>query len=220
MTIALLHDAPPGFKECKRCHAVRLVAEFYAQPRCLDGLSSYCKQCARDVSRASILRHRGEQQLKLGLRKPKPIVTCRKCGQVYDRQRTGYRYCSDECYGGPRGVKKGCFCPGCAKRSGCWYSRKSWRVMSNSVKQRDMFQCYVKGCPDRGTHCDHIEPVHPAMSYHDFHDPANLRAACRRHNTWRGMAARLQREETEGMTPSPRRCVLMSTSSVFRGRDG
>ena len=78
-----------------------------------------------------------------------------------------------------------------------------------------MHRCYVSGCPEPGTHADHIDPVHPAMSWHDFHDVKNLRASCRRHNTARGVAARLERETREGMAPMQHRCVLTTTSSLF-----
>jgi 5-methylcytosine-specific restriction endonuclease McrA len=56
--------------------------------------------------------------------------------------------------------------------------------------------------------CDHIIPVSPEMPDSLFLDPANLRASCKRHNTARGVAARLERE-LSGVDERPRRNPLV-----------
>src|SRR5678809_116065 len=91
------------------------------------------------------------------------------------------------------------YCPGCAIRGGCWYNRAQWKKTAKAVLRRDMHRCYVRGCPSPGIAADHVEPVHPAISWFDFLSMANLRASCRRHNTARGVAQRLEREVRDGV---------------------
>lgn len=81
------------------------------------------------------------------------------------------------------------------------YSSKRWRTLRLRILARDYSRCWVAGCPRLATVVDHIEPAYPGMSSARFHDPSNLRASCQRHNTARGVAARLQREMEDGADP-------------------
>jgi hypothetical protein len=57
-------------------------------------------------------------------------------------------------------------------------------------------------CPEPASVADHIIPVHPGMADDLFFGLGNLRAACKRHNTARGVAARLERETRGNAGPS------------------
>ena len=54
-----------------------------------------------------------------------------------------------------------------------------------------------------GNVADRISAVYDGMPDAEFDFEANLRASCRRHNTARGVAARLERE-TAGIDEQPR----------------
>jgi 5-methylcytosine-specific restriction endonuclease McrA len=63
------------------------------------------------------------------------------------------------------------------------------------VLRRDAYVCRVSSaCPTPATVADHVVEVYPGMPDALFYDPTNLRASCSRHNTARGIAARLERE--------------------------
>jgi 5-methylcytosine-specific restriction endonuclease McrA len=74
------------------------------------------------------------------------------------------------------------------------YGTRRWKATRLRVLHRDLWACFVPGCGVSASVADHIEPVYPGMPTAWFFDEANLRASCRRHNTARGVAARLQRE--------------------------
>src|SRR5690349_3816011 len=77
------------------------------------------------------------------------------------------------------------------------YGTARWKRVRLLVLRRDGYVCQVEpGCPVRANTADHIVPAHPGMTDAEFHDPANLRAACGPHNLARGlMDAALQRGE-------------------------
>ena len=74
------------------------------------------------------------------------------------------------------------------------YGTQRWRRTRLRVLNRDGWRCYVASCMLRGSVCDHIAPVYDGMPDWEFYDESNLRASCQRHNTARGVAARLERE--------------------------
>lgn len=74
------------------------------------------------------------------------------------------------------------------------YNTKRWQTLRLAVLRRDLYRCWVAGCQVMANVADHINPVYPGMPDAEFYDPANLRASCKRHNTARGVAARLERE--------------------------
>jgi hypothetical protein len=91
------------------------------------------------------------------------------------------------------------------------YSSPKWKRVRLIVLDRDR-HCYVVNCPELANVADHILPVYPGMPDSEFYALTNLRASCKRHNTARGVAARLQREIEGGVAPEP------SRYSVGRGR--
>lgn len=93
------------------------------------------------------------------------------------------------------------------------YSSSRWRKLAAYIRQRDPM-CYVVDCPQPVGAADHIIPATLDMPDSQFYDPTNLRGSCRRHNTARGVAARLERELAGGVRPAPRR---YSFGSVKRG---
>ena len=71
------------------------------------------------------------------------------------------------------------------------YGTYRWKQLRLQVLRRDHYVCrVVPGCVRRATVADHVNPVYPGMSDAEFHDPANLRAACGPHNLWRGLDQR------------------------------
>jgi hypothetical protein len=84
------------------------------------------------------------------------------------------------------------------------YGSSKWRRVRLIVLDRDR-HCYVISCPERANIADHINPVYQGMPDREFYALTNLRASCKRHNTARGVAARLQREIEGGVAPEPSR---------------
>jgi hypothetical protein len=113
----------------------------------------------------------------------------------------------------------GCLCPGCAYGGGCWYKKGRWKQTSAFVRARDPY-CYVVDCPEPVRAADHIDPVSPATTMAEFHDVSRLRGSCRRHNTARGVAARLERELAGGVRPAPRRYSIGGSRTVKRDAAG
>jgi 5-methylcytosine-specific restriction endonuclease McrA len=79
------------------------------------------------------------------------------------------------------------------------YNTQRWRRVRRLVLQRDMYRCWIPGCPRLANQCDHIIPVEPGFPDSLFFGMHNLRASCRPHNTARGVAAKLERETSEGV---------------------
>lgn len=72
---------------------------------------------------------------------------------------------------------------------------RRWRAVRKRVLERDLWRCQVvPGCREDANTCDHVIPVYSGMPDVEFYDESKLRASCKRHNTARGVAARLQRE--------------------------
>jgi hypothetical protein len=84
------------------------------------------------------------------------------------------------------------------------YSQARWTKLARYIRRRDP-RCYVINCPEPVKAADHIIPSSLEMPDWQFFDPMNLRGSCKRHNTARGVAARLEREVASGVAPPPRR---------------
>ena len=97
------------------------------------------------------------------------------------------------------------------------YFGPRWRRVRLVVLARDNYTCWVNGCPQYANVCDHILPVYPAMPDSEFFALSNLRASCKRHNTARGVAARLERETAEGIAPAPSPYVFGARRGPFLG---
>ena len=88
------------------------------------------------------------------------------------------------------------------------YGSRRWKRVRLRVLHRDLWTCFVPACPVSASVADHIIEVYDGMPDGLFFDEWNLRASCRRHNTARGVAARLGRE-LEG-EPAPLRNPLVT----------
>ena len=84
------------------------------------------------------------------------------------------------------------------------YGTRRWKRTRLRVMHRDLWLCFVPSCEVRASVADHVIPVYPGMPDALFFDERNLRASCRRHNTARGVAARLERELSGGNDAPPR----------------
>jgi hypothetical protein len=82
------------------------------------------------------------------------------------------------------------------------YSSYRWRKTRLAVLRRDGYRCWVRGSPQRGDVCDHIDAVTAATSDAEFYDPRRLRASCRNHNLARGYIGEAF-EAQWGLTPRP-----------------
>jgi 5-methylcytosine-specific restriction endonuclease McrA len=74
------------------------------------------------------------------------------------------------------------------------YGSRRWKATRLRILHRDLWACFVPGCPQSASVADHIIAVYPEMPNSLFFDEMNLRASCKPHNTARGVAARLERE--------------------------
>ena len=88
------------------------------------------------------------------------------------------------------------------------YGTQRWRRLRLRVLNRDGWRCYVGSCMALGNVADHIAPVYDGMPDWEFYDESNLRASCKRHNTARGVAARLEREVGGGDDRIPRHSLV------------
>jgi hypothetical protein len=84
------------------------------------------------------------------------------------------------------------------------YGSRRWKQLRLSILHRDLWSCFVPACPVSASVADHIIPTYPGMPDAVFFDPLKLRASCKRHNTARGVAARLERELNGEADPEPR----------------
>lgn len=94
------------------------------------------------------------------------------------------------------------------------YKNRRWKATRLVVLNRDGWRCWVTSCPERANVADHIEPVYVGMSDALFYGTHNLRASCQRHNTARGVAARLEQDTAGGIAPAPRRYSYGGTRAV------
>ena len=74
------------------------------------------------------------------------------------------------------------------------YGTRRWKRVRLRVLHRDLWTCFAPTCSVSASVADHIIEVYEGMPDALFFDEWNLRASCRRHNTARGVAARLERE--------------------------
>jgi len=107
------------------------------------------------------------------------------------------------------------------------YKTRRWKDTRLRVLRRDGYRCWAMQqqpdgmlipCPQYANVADHITPSSLSMLDHEFYSMGNLRASCRRHNTARGVAARLDREtgQTQGVqVRAPMHMVR--ASGFFRG---
>ena len=72
------------------------------------------------------------------------------------------------------------------------YGTTRWKRVRLSVLRRDAYRCWVDGGP--ASIADHIMPWYEGMPDSLFFGMDNLRASCKRHNTARGVAQRLERD--------------------------
>jgi 5-methylcytosine-specific restriction endonuclease McrA len=87
------------------------------------------------------------------------------------------------------------------------YGSRRWKATRLRVLHRDLWRCFVPGCPESASVADHIIPVYPEMPNSLFFDELNLRASCKPHNTARGVAARLERELAARSEAPPERAT-------------
>lgn len=111
-------------------------------------------------------------------------------------------------------MSRGCLCPGCANRGGCWYKRSAWKQLAAAVRRSG--PCYVRDCPEPVRAADHVDPVGPRTTWAEFVSRSRLRPSCLRHNTARGVAARLADEIAGGVRPAPH--PLTVGGSIFGTR--
>jgi 5-methylcytosine-specific restriction endonuclease McrA len=97
------------------------------------------------------------------------------------------------------------------------YGSKRWKELRLDVLRRDLHRCWIPSCEAWADVCDHVAPVYPGMPDTEFYNPWNLRASCRRHNTARGVAARLERE-TAGLTEWTEPRPTWPRPVIFRDR--
>ena len=83
------------------------------------------------------------------------------------------------------------------------YGTRRWKRVRLTVLVRDLYRCWVPTCPVSANVADHIEPSTLDMPDWLFYSLDNLRASCRRHNTARGVAARLEQETRGVAAPYP-----------------
>lgn len=95
------------------------------------------------------------------------------------------------------------------------YGTRRWKRVRPRVLHRDLW-AWAGDCPVSASVADHIIPVFPEMPNGLFFDEMNLRASCRRHNTARGVAARLERELSGEAEPSKRNPVVTPLRKVPR----
>jgi hypothetical protein len=72
-------------------------------------------------------------------------------------------------------------------------------------------------CDQRATVADHIVPSSLDMADFEFYALSNLRASCKRHNTARGVAARLEREVNGNGEPPAVRSRIVRHGGFLRG---
>ena len=68
------------------------------------------------------------------------------------------------------------------------YNTQRWRRVRRLVLQRDMYRCWITGCPRLANQCAHIISVEPGFPDSLFFGMHNLRASCRPHNMTQGVA--------------------------------
>ena len=80
------------------------------------------------------------------------------------------------------------------------YNSQRWRRVRRLVLQRDMYRCWITGCPRLANQCDHIilvEPGFPDSLFFGMNKPPRIVPTAQ--HTARGVAAKLERETSEGV---------------------
>lgn len=89
------------------------------------------------------------------------------------------------------------------------YGSRRWKAIRKRVMVRDLWTCFVDGCPWPASVADHEPSAYPGMPDSEFYggpDLQGLRASCRNHNLSRAVAVRMERINTgQAETPAPRR---------------
>ena len=77
---------------CRRCGERKPASEFWPNPKISTGLSSWCKDCQREASRASRERYRDRYNAKRR-KDPLPPRGCPVCGNEFVPATANSRYC-------------------------------------------------------------------------------------------------------------------------------
>jgi hypothetical protein len=84
---------PTGY--CTRCRRTKPRAEFWPNAKIRTGLSSWCKDCARDARRASREKYRDRYNAER--RKPRQERSCAECGERFVSSIPHKLYCGAKC---------------------------------------------------------------------------------------------------------------------------
>ena len=86
-----------GFKRCSKCGEVKPISEFYKRKSSKDGLSSYCKECAK----AYYAKHRGEILKKLAEWRAKNPTYNAEYNAIHKAERKAYFKAYSKAYTDP-----------------------------------------------------------------------------------------------------------------------
>ena len=78
---------------CCRCRQSKSPADFWKNPKLSTGLSSWCKDCAREARRASKERHR--DRYYEARRNLKVERLCELCGELFETGVSTQRFCCE-----------------------------------------------------------------------------------------------------------------------------
>jgi len=88
------------------------------------------------------------------------------------------------------------------RRSDRRYGSQRWRKLAKRIVKRDPW-CFARGCDNRSTHADHIQPTSPDMPDALFFSEWNLRGACYGHNRARAWGIDFDNEFGERRPRNP-----------------
>lgn len=115
-------------KVCNRCHRELPVSEFSRNHTRKDGYQCQCKDCQREISRATYVRHKDEPA-------PEPVKerttkVCTKCGKELPLERFGRNPRSSD------GLK--CYCKDCENENCRTYRAKKYGKKEGKPKKMDI----------------------------------------------------------------------------------